>query len=64
MQKPPKDNMPANEFGQLRAYLAQQGVSQAEIDEAIGTAPAGRTRAGVADDMGAWLKTREKDVGS
>lgn len=52
--------MPANEFGQLRAYLAQNSVSQAEIDEAIGTAASGRTRSEVADDLTAWLKTRPK----
>lgn len=60
MAKPANDQMPANEFGQLRAYLAQNSVSQAEIDEAIGTAASGRTRSEVADDLTAWLKTRPK----
>ena len=33
----PKDGQPtANEFGQLRSWLARQGVTQARITEAIG----------------------------
>lgn len=60
MLKPPTDTMPANQFGQLRAYLAQppNSVSQAEINEAVGTAAGGRTRLEVAGELVAWLKTR------
>lgn len=51
------DEMPdASEFGLLRAYLAQAGVSQAQIIEWIGTSPAGRTRAEIAEALRAGLK--------
>jgi hypothetical protein len=43
------------EFGLLRAYLAKSKMSQAQIDEAIGTAPNGRTRAEIASEITAWL---------
>ena len=49
-----------SEFGRLRAYLAQAGVSQAEIKDVIGDAPAGKTRAEIAELLRAWLKTRPK----
>lgn len=60
MPKPPNDTMPANQFGQLRAYLAQNRVSQIEIDEAIGTSAAGRSRSQIANELTAWLKTRSR----
>ena len=60
MSKPPNDPMPANQFGQLRAYLAQNGVSQAEIDEAVGTSASGRTRSEVTGDLRVWLHARPK----
>jgi hypothetical protein len=54
------DAPPANEFGELRAYLARQGVSQAQIDAAVGTAADGRSRQEVADALRAWLRTLPK----
>jgi len=60
MAKPKDEAMGGPEFGQLRAYLAVQGISQAMIDEAVGTAPNGRTRNEVAADLRAWLRTRPK----
>jgi len=53
--KPPNETPGPAEFGQLRAYLAQNGMSQAQIDEAIGTAPDGRTRAEIAAELTQWL---------
>ena len=50
----------AAEFGQLRAYLAQNKVKQATITEVIGTGANGRTRAQIADTLRAWLKDRPK----
>jgi hypothetical protein len=43
------------EFGLLRAYLAQNQMSQSQIDEAIGIVPNGRTRAEIANELRAWL---------
>ena len=60
ISKPRGDTPPAAEFGLLRAYLAQQGVSQAEITEAIGIGAQGRSRAEITDELRAWLKTRPK----
>ena len=58
LPKPKDQQMLANEFGQLRTYLAKKGVKQAQIKEAIGdiTGP----RAEVVDKLRAWLKTRPK----
>jgi len=54
-----KDGVPgAAEFGQLRAYLAQQGYSQAQIKDAVGTTPNGRTRAEITDQLVAWMTTQ------
>ena len=59
---------PAAEFGQLRAFLAQAGVSQAQITEWIGGSPAGRTRTEIADLLRAGLRelpkaaTKDKQV--
>ena len=55
--KPKDSEMTANEFGQLRAYLARQGVSQAAIKEWIGTSAQGRTRGEIADQLKENLKT-------
>jgi len=58
MPRPKDEQMPANEFGQLRAFLAKKGVKQVQIKEVIGdiTGP----RAEVVDKLRAWLKTRPK----
>ena len=58
--KTPHTKMPADEFGQLRAFLALQGVSQADIKAAIGTITAGRSRAEIAQALRIWLKQRPK----
>ncbi len=50
------DGMPdAAEFGLLRAYLAQTGVSQAQIIEWVGISPDGRTRAEITDELKSHL---------
>ena len=46
----------ANEFGKIRSMLAKNGVSQAQIKEAIGTGAKGRTRSEIADTLRDWLK--------
>jgi hypothetical protein len=58
MSKRPSDKITANDFGLLRAYLAKNKVSQAEINKAIGTAAAGRTRGEIAQALRIWLRAR------
>lgn len=53
--KLPTDVPKAAEFGLLRAYLAQNQMSQAQIKAAIGQRPNGRTRAEIAAELRAWL---------
>lgn len=53
---PPNGIPNAAEFGLLRAYLAQQKMSQAQITEAIGIGAQGRTRAEIADELREWLR--------
>ncbi len=60
--KLPNSTPSAAEFGQLRAFLAQSGVSQADIDKAVGTAAKGRTRAQIVRELIAWLLTLKKTV--
>lgn len=51
-----KNEIPsAAEFGLIRAYLAQAGVSQAEITAVIGANVSGRTRAEIAADLRTWI---------
>jgi hypothetical protein len=47
----------AQEFGQLRAYLGQQGMDQEDINAAIGQSANGRTRLEITDDLITWLKS-------
>ena len=51
MGKEPNGTPGANEFGKMRSYLAQKGFSQAWIDVNVGTAPGGRTRAEITDEL-------------
>ncbi len=60
--KPPNSIPSSSEFGRLRAFLAQSGVSQADIDKAVGTAASGRTRAQIVRELIVWLLTLEKTV--
>lgn len=48
----------ANEWGQLRAYLARNGVGQAQIKQILGDTIGGRTREQMADELRAWLRER------
>ena len=50
----------ANEWGQLRAYLARNKVSQAQITAVIGTGAQGRSRGEIAEQLRAWMKTLPK----
>ena len=60
-QPKPKDGeMSPNEWGKLRSYMAQQGIKQAQIREAIGDQLQGRKTSEVCDALRAWLKTRPK----
>lgn len=53
-----KNNVPSNgEFGQLRAFLARNNVSQMQIDAAIGIVPNGRSRLEITEQLRTWLKT-------
>lgn len=58
--KPKNGTPPANEFGQLRSYLAQNGVSQAQITAVIGTGAQGRSRAEITQLLREWMKTLPK----
>ena len=60
MSKPRNQEPPVNEFGKIRSLLAQAGVKQADITAVIGNGSNGRTRAQIADELRAWLKTRPK----
>lgn len=51
----PSSTPSAAEFGQLRAYLARIGMSQAQISAAVGTSAAGRTRAQIAEQLRRWI---------
>jgi hypothetical protein len=54
-----QDEVPTNsEFGQLRAYLGQQGMDQEDLKDAVGNAPAGRTRAEIVAELKGWLRSR------
>jgi hypothetical protein len=57
---PPSVSPTAAEFGQLRAFLAQNGVAQAEIDAAVGKTISKRTRAFIAEQLRDWLSLRPK----
>lgn len=57
---PPSSSPTAAEFGQLRAFLAQNGVSQAEIELAVGKSISRRSRALIAAQLRAWLIRRPK----
>ena len=53
--RPPDAMPPASEWGQLRSFLARQGISQAQIRAAIGQNINGRSRAQIASQLVAWL---------
>lgn len=55
-----KDERPsANEWGQLRAFLARNGLSQAQIGAAVGDNINGRSRGDIAAALNAWLSGRD-----
>lgn len=60
--RPRNETPPQAEFGLLRAYLAQQSMSQAQINEAIGTQPRGRTSAQIAEELRGWLRAVAQTV--
>lgn len=53
--KSPTVKPTAAEFGLLRAFLARAGASQAQIEQAIGTAANGRTRAQISTALQVWI---------
>lgn len=57
-RKDRKQEPTAAEFGKLRAYLAQNGVSQSEIREAVEDSAG--TRGEIADKLRAWLRERPR----
>lgn len=54
--RPPDDIPGAAEFGLLRAYLAQNGWKQAQINQAIGQGVNGRNRRQIADELRTYIK--------
>ncbi len=54
--KPSNKKPSAQEFGQLRDKLAQQGASQSQISGAIGDNINNRTRQGIVDSLKQWLR--------
>lgn len=58
-QRGPKNEPPPQrEWGQLRAFLARKGMSQAQITAAIGDNINGRSRGEIATTLNAWLQGR------
>ena len=53
--RPPNAPPDANEWGQLRSYLARAGMSQAQIKAAIGERD-GRSRAQIAEQLAGYLE--------
>lgn len=51
-----KAKMPVSQFGQLRSYLARMGMGQNDINNAIGNAASGRSRAQIAWELRLYLK--------
>ena len=45
----------ADDFGQVRSYLARQGVSQATIKDVIGVGSQGRSQAEITAVLRAWM---------
>ena len=60
--KSPSARPSAAEFGMLRAALAQAGVSQSEINKAIGSAVNGRSRRQITASLLAWLALLSRPV--
>ena len=60
--KLPIDIPPAAEFGLLRAFLTQNGFSQAWINQTIGTAPNSRTRAEITEQLKLALRALPKNT--
>ncbi len=58
--KVPSGRPTAAEFGELRAYLAKNKVSQAEIEAAIGKTVSGRNRAEIVELLKAWLRKPQR----
>jgi len=56
--KPPNDNPNARQWALMRAYCAQIGMSQAEINAMIGQTPNGRNNAEIAEQARGWVKNR------
>ena len=57
----PRDGVPPpQEFGEWRAFLALQGVSQQWITDAIGIGAQGRTRAEITAELRAAFKASPK----
>jgi len=56
-----KNEVPnAQDFGLMRAYLAQQGFTQAWINATVGTAPNGRTREQITAELRTAMRTLPK----
>ena len=62
MTRPSTDQLPARELLQLRDYLLRQGVTVGEIVSAVGTSPAGRTRAQIAEAVRSWLRVKHRSA--
>jgi len=56
----PDEVSTAAEFGLLKAALTRRGLTMAQQDQAVGTAPQGRTRRQIAEQLRVWLKARPK----
>ena len=56
-----RDGLPdAAEFGQLRAWLATNGVRAGDLNAAAGAGVGGRTRRQVAQQVAGWLRGRPR----
>lgn len=58
--KPSNESPDAAEFGLLRAHLAGQGMSQADINSVIGTNVGGQSRDDIVNKLKAYFKAAPK----
>lgn len=54
--KQPNGTPGAAEFGQLNAFLAQQGYTPDQRKAAVWQTPGGRTRAQISQQLRGWIK--------
>jgi len=54
--KPPNETPSSAEWALMNAFLASQGYTPAQRQEAIGLTPNGRSRLDIGNDLKTWIK--------